>query len=186
MAGTSGRTVVVGVVVPSRGAVAFAWAASTAVFALVFVATLVVSMLVIAPVGMRPDPSNPLGVQWDSWASWVCLGLSVLMGTVMATAGGGSGLVWAWAELRVVDGSGEVAAWPRRAARPALLALVLLACLSIRHDGLGLALGVGFVLLALVSSLAAADRRGVVEKLLGIRDVAWGQVPAPDDHPVTA
>jgi hypothetical protein len=63
---------------------------------------------------------------------------------------------------------------------------VLLGFLAIRHDGLGLALGVGLVLLALVSSLVAADRRGVVEKLLGIRDVAWGQVPAPDDHPVTA
>lgn len=185
MAASTRRTVV-GPVVPSRGAIVFAWAVSAAVFSAVFVATLVVSMLLIAPVGMRPDPSNPLGVQWDSWASWVCLGLSLLLGTVMATAGGGSGLVWSWAELRVLDGSGEVAAWPRRAARPFLLSGVLVACLAVRHDGLGLAIGVGVVLIALASSVAASDRRGVVEKLLGIRDVAWGQVPAPDDHPVTA
>ena len=38
---------------------------------------------------------------------------------------------------------------------------------------------------ALGTALAAADRRGVMERVLGLRDVAYGQVPAPDDHPVT-
>ena len=47
MAGTSGRTVI-GVVVPSRGAIAFAWAASAAVFALVFVALVLEIELLIA------------------------------------------------------------------------------------------------------------------------------------------
>jgi hypothetical protein len=180
------RRTVVGPVVPSRGAITFAWAMSAAVFAAGFIATLIVSMLLIAPVGMRPDPTNPLGVQWDTWASWVCLGLSMLVGTLMATAGRGSGGVWAWADLRVLDGRGEVAGWPRRSARPLLLSAVVIASMAIRHDLLGVVLGVGLVLLALVSSLAATDRRGVVERLLGIRDVAWGQVPAPDDVPTTA
>ena len=57
------RRTVVGDVVPSRGAIAFAWAVSVAVFGLAFVATLVVSMLLVSPVAMRVDVSNPLGVQ---------------------------------------------------------------------------------------------------------------------------
>lgn len=181
----STKRTVVGTVVPERGALAFAWGISAAVFALVFVATLVASMLLIAPVSVRPDPSNPLGVQWDSWASWVCLSLALLVGTLMVTAGGGSGLVWAWAELRALDSGDQVASWPRRAARPFLLGAVVVAFLAIRHDLVGLVLGVGLVLLALGSVLAAPDRRGAMERLLGLRDVAWGQVPAPADAPLT-
>lgn len=180
-----GRTVV-GDVAPSRGTIAFAWAVSAAVFALAFVATLVVSMLLLSPVAMRADASNPLGVQWDSWASWVCLGLALLVGVVMITAGGGSGLVWRWAELRVLDGSGAPASWPRRALRPLLLGAAFIGCLAVRHDTGGFALGLVLVAIALGTSLAAADRRGVLERMLGLRDVAWGQVPAPEDHPVTS
>ncbi len=179
------RRTVVGDVVPSRGAIAFAWAVSVAVFGLAFVATLVVSMLLVSPVAMRVDVSNPLGVQWDSWASWLCLGLALFVGTLMITAGGGSGLVWRWAELRVLDGSGAVASWGRRALRPMLLGAVVLAALAVRHDAGGALIGIALVGTALGTALAAADRRGVMERVLGLRDVAYGQVPAPDDHPVT-
>jgi hypothetical protein len=103
----------------------------------------------------------------------------------MVTAGGGSGLVWGRAELRALDASDQVASWSRRAARPFLLGAVIVACLAVRHDLAGLILGFGLVLLALASALAAPDRRGVMERLLGLRDVTWGQVPAPSDAPVT-
>ncbi|MFC6237085.1 hypothetical protein [Longivirga aurantiaca] len=182
---SSYRRTVVGDVVPGRGAIAFAWAVSIAVFGLSFVATLVVTMLLVSPVAMRADASNPLGVQWDSWASWLCLGLALLVGTLMITAGGGSGLVWKWAELRVLDGTGAVASWPRRALRPLVLGVVVLAVLAVRHDTGGALIGIALVGVALGTSLAAADRRGVMERALGLRDVTYGQVPAPDDHPVT-
>ena len=181
---SQGRTVV-GDVVPARGSIGFAWAVSSAVLALSFVATLVVMMLLLAPVAVHGDLDNPLGVQWDSWASWVSLGGALLVGTMMITAGGGSGLVWRWAELRVLDRSGADAGWVRRASRPLVLGAAVLACLSLLHDMTGLVLGIGLVVGALGTALLAPDRRGVVERLLGLRDVAWGQVPAPADHPVT-
>ena len=184
---SSSRRTVVGDVAPSRGSIAFAWGLSTAVLALTFFATLVIAMLVLSPVGMKADPTNPLGVQWDAWASWVSLGIALLVGTVMVTAGGGgSGLVWRWAELRVQLVSGGQAPWVRRALRPFLLGAAVLGCLAVRHDNGGLLLGLVLVAIALGTSLAASDRRGVMERLLGLRDVAYGQVPAHEDTPVTS
>lgn len=178
---SSSQRTVVGDVAPSRGTIAFAWAVSTVVLGLTFVCTLVIAMLVLSPVGMRSDPTNPLGVQWDAWASWLSLGVALLVGTVMVTAGGGgSGLMWRWAELRVQRVSGAPAPWIRRALRPFLLGAAVLACLAIRHDDGGLLLGVLLVAVALGTSLAAPDRRGVMERLLGLRDVAYGQVAAED------
>lgn len=178
---SSSRRTVIGDVTPSRGSIAFAWGLTTAVLGLSFFATLVVAMLVLSPVGMQADPSNPLGVQWDAWASWLALGLALVVATVMVTAGGGgSGLVWKWAELRVQLASGAPAPWLRRALRPFLLGAAVIGCLALRHDSGGLLLGLVLVAIALGTSLAAADRRGVLERLLGLRDVAYGQVPAPD------
>jgi hypothetical protein len=118
------RRTVVGDVVPSRGAIAFAWAVSLAVFGLArgHPRRLV---LLVSPVAMRVDVSNPLGVQWDSWASWLCLGLALLVGTLMIT-GGGSGLV-AVGRAAGARRSGAVASWGARALRPMLLGAVVLA-----------------------------------------------------------
>ena len=185
MSVSSQQRTVVGDVAPSRGTIAFAWAVSTVVLGLTFTVVLVMAMLALSPVAMRSDPTNPLGVQWDAWASWVSLGIALLVGTVMVTAGGGgSGLMWRWAELRVQLASGAPAPWVRRALRPFLLGAAVLGCLAVRHDSGGLLLGLALVALALGTSLAAPDRRGVMERLLGLRDVAYGQVPAAP-HPST-
>jgi hypothetical protein len=52
--------------------------------------------------------------------------------------------------------------------------------MALLHENGGLIVGLLIVGAALATSLLAADRRGVVERLMGLRDVAWGQVPATD------
>jgi len=181
MSGTrsSARTVI-GDVVPSRGAIAFAWGLTIVLFVVCFVAMQAFTMFLIAPIGAKPDPTSPTGLIWEAWASWVSIGISWLISLVFVTAGGGSGVVWHWAELRVIDGTGTQLSWARRALRPALVSAVVLACMAVLHENGGLLLGLSLVGIALATSLLAADRRGVVERALGLRDVAYGQVPAPD------
>jgi hypothetical protein len=181
-----GASTRLGQVTPGRGAIAFAWGLSAVVFSAVFFAILISVMFLVAPAAAHPDPSNPLGISWDGWASWVSLGAAWLLGVVMVTAGPGSGLVWKWAELSVVDASGRELGWLRRATRPGLLSAVVLAALAVRHDSGGLLIGVGLVLIALATSLVDRERRGVVEKLLGLRDVTWGLVPVEDKQPAPA
>ncbi len=169
-----------GQVVPSRGNIVFAWGLSAVVFATAFVAFLICMMFVLSPVAVHPDSSNPLGLAWDGWASWVSMGVAWLLGIAMVTAGPRSGLVWKWAELSVVDASGRELGYLRRASRPALLSGVVLAVLAVRHDTGGLLIGVALVLLALATTLYDSERRGVVERLLRLRDVTWGLVPAAE------
>ena len=169
-----------GQVVPWRGTIAFAWGLSAAVFSFAFVAILICMMFVLSPAAAHRDASNPLGVSWDGWASWVAIGVAWLVAIAMVTAGPGSGMVWKWAELRVVDPAGRELGYLRRATRPALLSGVVLAVMSVRHDSGGLLIGVALVLVALATALLDDARRGVVEKLLGLRDVTFGLVPADD------
>ena len=170
----------VGQVVPGRGSIAFAWGLSAVVFATAFIAFVICMMFVLLPVAVHPDSSNPLGLSWDGWASWVSVGVAWLLAIAMVTAGPRSGLVWAWAELSVVDGAGRELGYVRRASRPALVSGVALAALAVRHDPGGLLIGAALVLLALATSLLDAERRGVAERLLRLRDVTWGLVPVAE------
>ena len=178
-AGSTGRTVV-GDVVPGRGNIAFAWGLTVVLFVACFVAMQAFTLFVLSPFGAKPDPVDPNLVDFEPWVSLLALGISWFVSVVFVTAGGGSGVVWHWAEMRVVDGSGTQVSWLRRALRPGLLSALVLGSMAVLHENGGLLVGLLFVAVALVTSLLAADRRGVMEKVLGLRDVAYGQVPAPE------
>lgn len=178
-AASSARTVI-GYVVPSRGAIVFVWGLSALLFLVCFVAMQAFTLFVLSPLGAKPDPADPTRVTYETWLALLALGISWFVSVVFITAGGGSGAVWHWAELRVVDSAGTQVRWLRRALRPGLLSAVVLGSMALLHENGGLIVGLLIVGAALATSLLAADRRGVVERLMGLRDVAWGQVPASD------
>jgi len=182
---TTGRTHVVRAA-PTRGNLLVAWGISAGLFAVVYVALLVITGIVLAAVAATPDDTYKAGIpgagvgggiQLPAWALAVSVTVSFLVAALAITRGAPGGIAWKVAELRVETADGQSAGAVRAALRPVLLAAVLIGAAMVTH-----ALLASVLVLALVaaSALLPPDRRGILEHLLGLRDTTSRLVPVED------
>jgi hypothetical protein len=160
---------------PARSAVAVAWAVDVVVAAVFFFGTVVCVLFLLIPWGIEPGDS-PVHARLYTWAAWT----GALVGLLAAAAGTGLGREKRspgrqLAEIRTSDlAGGPAAAW-RRLLRAAVLPAL---CLAAAPAGLLLSAGVAVALLAIC--LVARDRRGLADRLSGLRDYQTDIVPVTD------
>jgi hypothetical protein len=164
---------------PARASVTVAWAVDVVVAAVFFFCTMVCVLFVLIPWGIEPG-DTPVYARLHTWAAWT----GAILGLLAAAAGTGLGRDKRspgrqLAEIRTSDlAGGPAAAW-RRLLRAAVLPAL---CLAVAPASLLLSAAVAVALLA--TCLVTSDRRGLADRLSGLRDYQTDLVPVTDPGPV--
>jgi len=163
---------------PSRGSMVTCWAVDLLVAGFVGVGTGLCAVFLLIPWGLHSG-TDPVWARLDAWAAWLAVGVAFVASVLSISLGRdrrspGHQL----AEVRTDDRHGRPASAPRRVLRAAILLAVVLV--------LGLLswlLAVLGTIVLVATSALPADRRGLVERLAGVRDYQTRLVPVPARQP---
>lgn len=150
---------------PSRAALVTCWVVDVIVAAVVFLGTLVCALFVLSAWALHPG-DGPLYARFDDWAVWVAVALGFVLGVLAVSVGReGRSPGHSLAEIKTDDLAGHPAGRGRRFVRAAVPFAVALVLFPVSW----LASAVAFVLV-LATCLFGAERRGLAERVAGVRD----------------
>lgn len=157
---------------PARASVAVAWGVDLLVAGVFFVCTAICVTFLLMAWGLKPGDGSYYA-RLETWAVIVAVVVGLVAATLATGAGQGQRSPGRQlAEIKSSDLTGGAAAPWRRLLRAAVLPVL---CLAVAPASWLLSVAVAVALLG--TCLATADRRGLADRLSGLRDYQTDLVP---------
>jgi uncharacterized RDD family membrane protein YckC len=157
---------------PARASVAVAWAIDLVVAGVFFFAAAVCLVIVLIPWGLESGPGS-IAARLHPWAAWTAAIVGLVAATLATSLGRGQRSPGRQlAEIKTSTMSGGTAPAWRRMLRAAVLPLL---CLVVAPASWLLSVAVAVALLG--TCLATSDRRGLADRIAGLRDYQTDLVP---------
>jgi RDD family len=161
---------------PARASVAVAWAVDLVVAGVFFTATAIILVFLLMPWGLEPGDS-PISARLHPWAAWTVAIAGIIAATFATSLGRGQRSPGRQlAEIKTTDLAGGPAPAGRRIVRAAVLPVL---CVAVLPAGLWISAAIAVLLLC--TCLVTSDRRGLADRVSGLRDYQTDLVPYRPD-----